>query len=405
MPWRANSPMSEKKAFVRACTNRRRHIADICTQFGISEKTGHKILKRYRESGEDGLEDRSHAVRNHPFRITEDVERVILNLKSAHPDYGPQLIHDRLIQHEPFKHWPAASSIGELLKRHGLVKSRRRRESAGRGTYLNSSLTQATEPNLVWTADFKGEFRLSSGYREYCYPLTVMDLSSRFVLGIRALHTTSVAQTKRQFTTIFREYGLPRVIRTDNGVPFAHPTAIGRLGKLALWWVRLGIRPEHIRPGQPSENGAHERFHKTLKAAATKPASSSLISQQQRFDAFKEEYNTHRPHRSLDDRRPPRHFYSNSSRIFPARLPPLTYPENALERRVTSGGTIRWHYDKVFISSNLVGETVGIIEEADNSLTLVYGNLELGTLDPDLKAIRPAVRWRNSDLTPDQSTD
>ena len=405
MPWRASSPMSEKKAFIRECTNRRRHIADICAQFGISEKTGYKILKRYREFGEAGLGDRSHAVRDHPFRITEEVERVILSLKQAHPDYGPQLIHDRLVHHQPFKHWPAASSIGELLKRHGLVKRRRLREGAERGPYLNSSLTKATELNLVWTADFKGEFRLNSGYREYCYPLTVMDLNSRFVLGIRALDTTSVAQTKKQFITIFREYGLPQVIRTDNGVPFAHPTAIGNLGKLALWWVRLGIRPEHIRPGKPSENGAHERFHKTLKAAATKPASSSLVSQQQRFDDFREEYNTHRPHRSLENRRPPRDFYLNSPRIFPERLPPLIYPENALKRRVASGGTIRWHYDKVFISSNLIGETVGIIEEADNSLRLIYGNLELGTLEPDRKSITPGVRWRNTDLPPDQSID
>jgi putative transposase len=404
VPWRQNSPMSEKKAFVRACTDRRRYIAEICAEFGISEKTGYRLLKRYRESGEAGLEDRSHAVRNHPFQITEEVERVILSLKHAHPDYGPQVIHDRLRQHEPFKHWPAASSIGELLKRHGLVKRRRRRDRSGRRTYLNSFLTRATEPNLVWTADFKGEFKLNSGAREYCYPLTVMDLSSRFILGIRALHTTSVAQTRKQFTTIFREYGLPRVIRSDNGVPFAHPTAIGRLGQLALWWVRLGIRPEHIRPGTPSENGAHERFHKTLKAAATKPASPSLVSQQQRFDDFRDEYNNHRPHRSLDDRRPPRDFYLKSPRVFPERLPSLTYPERALKRRVTSAGTIRWHFERIFISSNMAGDYVGILEEPDNSLKVLYGNLELGTLDSDRNKLTPGVRWRN-DLTPDQSID
>lgn len=396
MPWRVSSPMSERKAFIRAWTERSRNVADICAEFGISEKTGYKLIKRFREFGDAGLEERSHAVRNHPFRITEDVEQIIIRLKHAHPEYGAQVIHDRLKSHEPFKHWPAASSIGELLKRHGLVKRRRRRDGVERGAYLKSFLTKGTEPNLVWTADFKGEFRLNSGNREYCYPLTVLDLSSRFALGIRALCTTSVAQTKKEFTTIFREYGLPRVIRTDNGVPFAHPTAIGNLGKLALWWVRLGIRPERIRPGKPGENGAHERFHKTLKAAATKPSSSSLMLQQKRFDDFREEYNTHRPHSSLDGRRPPGDFYSSSPRIFPKRLPELVYPEEAIKRRVTAVGNIRWHYDKVFVSSNLAGEDVAIIEAEDNTLRLIYGSLELGTLDPDRKKLTAGVRWRDS---------
>lgn len=223
-----------------------------------------------------------------------------------------------------------------------------------------------------------------------------MDLSSRFALGIRALDTMSVAQTKNQFTTLFREYGLPLIIRTDNGVPFAHPTAIGGLGQLALWWVRLGIRPEYIHRGKPSENGAHERFHKTLKAAATKPASSSLELQQQRFDEFREEYNSHRPHRSLKDRRPPRDFYSASPRSFPEKLPPLVYPEGALKRRVAPAGTITWHYERIFISSNLAGEDVGIIEEDHDSLSLIYANLHLGQIDPERHVLIPGVRWRHT---------
>lgn len=395
MPWRESSPVSERKAFVRACTDRKRKIADICRQFGISEKTGYKYLKRYRDFGEAGLEDRSHAVLEHPFRISEEVQERVLALKREHPYYGPQLIHDRLVQHEPSKHWPAASSIGELLKRHGLVHRRRRRDHDQERAHLNSYLTKASEPNLVWTADFKGQFRLNTGLGVYCYPLTVMDLSSRFILGIRALDTVSVEQTRGQFTRIFREYGLPWVIRSDNGVPFAQHNALGRLGQLALWWVRLGIKPEHIRPGRPSENGAHERFHKTLKAAATKPASASLRSQQQRFDTFQEEYNDHRPHRSLEDRKPPREFYVSSARSFPEKLPSLVYPDRAIRRIVSTSGMIKWRNKSIFISSNMAGDYVGMIEEPDDSFSLLYGNLELGRIDAETTKFTPGVKWRD----------
>ena len=395
VPWRESSPVSERKDFVRACTDRRRKIADICREFGISEKTGYKMLGRFRKFGDKGLEDRSHAVLVHPFRISSEVEEQIIALKRAHPHYGPQTIHDRLIQHEPLKHWPAASSIGELLKRHGLVHRRRRRDHGKERAQLNSDLTKASEPNHVWTADFKGQFRLNAGSGIYCYPLTVMDLSSRFVLGITALGTVSVEQTKREFTRIFREYGLPGVIRSDNGVPFAHPNAIGRLGQLALWWVRLGVKPEHIRPGKPSENGAHERFHKTLKAAATRPASPSLAAQQTRFDHFRAEYNDHRPHRSLQDRRPPRDFYTTSPRAYPEKLPPLIYPEGAIMRRVSTGGHIKWQNERIFISGNMSGDYLGILEEPDDSFSVIYGSLELGQIDAETKNFTPRVRWRD----------
>ena len=396
MPWRESSPVSERKEFVRACTDRRRKIADICREFDISEKTGYKVLRRYRELGEAGLEDRSHAVLEHPFRITHEVRDQILALKRAYPHYGPQTIHDRLVQHEPLRHWPAASSIGELQKRNGLVHRRRRRDHDQERAQLNSHLTKASVPNLVWTADFKGQFRLNTGFGIYCYPLTVMDLSTRFVLGLTALETVSIEQTKREFARIFKEFGLPRVIRTDNGVPFAQPNSIGRLGQLALWWVRLGIKPEHIRPGRPSENGSHERFHRTLKEAATKPASPSLSAQQERFDRFREEYNDHRPHRSLKNRRPPREFYVSSPRAYPDKLPPLIYPDRAMMRLVIRGGAIKWQNERIFISSNIVGDYVGIIEEPDDCFSVNYGNLQLGRIDAQSKHFTPGVRWRDS---------
>lgn len=402
MPWRESSPVSERIAFIRACTDRNRRIADICYEFGISEKTGYKILKRYRDFGEAGLEDRSHAVLEHPFRIGKDVQERILAIKRAFPHYGPRIIHDRLVQHEPLRHWPAASSIAELLKRHGLVRPRRRKDHDKERAHLNSHLTKATEPNLVWTADYKGEFRLATGlgggpHGSYCYPLTVMDLCCHFSLCIEALRTIAIQETKAEFTRVFREYGLPDVMRTDNGVPFAQPNAIGRLGQLALWWVRLGIKPEHIRPGRPSENGAHERFHRTLKAAATKPPAKSFKSQQERFDEFREEYNSHRPHRSLKDRRPPNEFYVSSPRPYPEKLPALVYPDRAIMRLVMTNGTIKWRNETIFLSSNLMGQYVGIVEDAETSLSVRYANLQLGRIDADSKTFIPGAAWIKPD--------
>lgn len=393
MPWRESSPVSERKAFIQACLDRNRTITEICSEFGISRKTGYKILKRYRLFGEFGLEDRSHAVLEHPFRISHEVRERVLALKEKHPDYGPRLIHDWLVQHEPLKHWPAASSIGELFRRQGLVRRRPRRNRDFERAALNSHLTNSKEANLVWTADFKGQFRLNTGWGIYCYPLTVMDLSSHFALGIRALDTISVEPTKQGFIRIFSEYGLPSVIRTDNGVPFAQPNAIGRLGKLAFWWVRLGIKPEHTRPGKPSENGAHERFHRTLKAATAKPASASLRSQQKRFDDFRSEYNDHRPHLSLADRRPPREFYTNSPRAYPTKLPALEYPERAIKRLVTTDGTFKWRNRPIFLSTNIIGEYVALTEEPADTFCVSYGNLQLGLLNAESNEFTPAARW------------
>ena len=389
--------MSERKAFIRACTDRRRTIAQICIEFGISEKTGYKVLRRFRKEHDELLEDRSHAVLHHPFRIPGEVKEKILSLKLAHPQYGPQTIHDWLIQNEPGQRWPAASSIGEILKRNGLVNQHRKRDRNAERAHLNSSLTKASEPNLVWTADFKGQFRLGRGSGKYCYPLTVMDLNSRFILCLKGLETTAIHETRREFTRIFREYGLPRVIRTDNGVPFAQHNSIGRLGQLAFWWVRLGIKPEHIRPGRPGENGAHERFHRTLKDTATRPSSQSMKPQQERFDAFRVEYNTLRPHRSLKERRPPKHFYSSSERSFPEHLPPIVYPDGALMRRVSRCGFIKWRGQEIFISANIAGSYVGIFEvaseEGSDELSVRFANMQLGLLDLDTKTLKPEVRW------------
>jgi putative transposase len=249
------------------------------------------------------------------------------------------------------------------------------------------------EPNMVWTADFKGQFRLRRGSGAYCYPLTVLDLHTHYLLACRALGSTSVTPARQVFIRLFREYGLPMVLRTDNGIPFAQPNALGRLGALAFWWVRLGIRPEHITPARPSEAGAHERFHKTLKAATTRPASESFASQQKRFDNFKREYNNDRPHQSLPEHRPPGHLYTSSARPYPTRLPALVYPESSFVRLVDSSGNIKWRGQGLFLSGNLAGDYVSLSEGEHDIFTIAYGSLELGDFDSNTKRFTPRVQW------------
>ena len=387
MPWRESSPMSERLAFIKACLNRSESIVEICDRFGISEKTGHKWLHRFQF--DEGLSDRSHAPHHRPHRMSADVAAKILRLRRRYR-HGAGKLHDWLVQHYPNEHWPAASTIGELLAREGLLRKHRRRRPEERAA-LHQARTVALEPNRVWTADFKGEFRLQPG--PYCYPLTILDLHSHYLLGCTALGTTAVATARQAFVHVFRRYGLPHVLRTDNGVPFAQPNAIGRLGSLAFWWVRLGIRPEHIRPGRPADNGAHERFHKTLKAAVTQPASSSLGAQQRRFDHFRHEYNVDRPHQSLPQRRPPASVYTPAARPYPARLPALCYPETSEVRLVDSTGSIKWQTHHVFLSHNIRGEYVSLTETETDLVTIAYASLALGDFDPHLKRFIPRVRW------------
>jgi transposase InsO family protein len=388
--------MSERLEFVKACLDRSEHVVRICDRFGISEKTGQKWLKRFREGGPGALEDRSHAPLTHQGRIMPEVRDRIIALKKKYPLYGPEKIHDWLVIHEPREpglRWPAVSSIGELLKRSGLVRRKRRRHMPLERADLDSVRTRSTEPNMVWTADFKGEFRLKSGLGEYCYPLTVLDLTTHFLLGCTALRTTAIVPTKQAFERLFIEYGLPSVMRTDNGVPFAQPNALGRIGKLAFWWVQLGIRPEYIAPGRPSENGAHERFHRTLKAATTKPSSPSLRAQQKRFDEFRREYNTERPHRSLPQRRPPAQFYEPSPRSYPSKLPAMIYPDSSTVRLVDSSGNIKWRSRSFFLTTNLAAQYVALSEGAGDLITITYGRLELGGIDPETNRFRPGLKW------------
>lgn len=303
----------------------------------------------------------------------------IIALRRKHPLYGAALLRNWLVQHEPGQPWPAASTIGDLLKRERLIRSRRRRHSPPQAR-VESGRTIASAPNVVWIADFKGQSRLGTGV--YCYPLTVLDLHSHFLLRCTALDTTTIASSRRVFERLFRQYGLPDVLRTDNGVPFAQPNALGRMGALAFWWVRLGIRPEHTRLATPSDNGAHERFHRTLKNHTMRPCASSFGAQQRRFDRFAVEYNTERPHTSVPDRHPPGHAYHPSERPYPAKLPPLMYAAADTVRHVDSSGFIKWRSQPVFLSGNLAGEDVGLTTGSEDQLTIPCADLILGEYDP-----------------------
>lgn len=400
MPWSDITPMSQRIEFVELYHQRRHTVAELCRLFCISEKTAYKVLARFRAEGFAGLADRSHTPKCAPHQLSPEVIERVLSLRGKHPTWGARKLRSRLMVLDPLKHWPAPSTIGSLLTRHGLTRPRRR-SFDHRGPRLDQSLASAHAPNDVWTADFKGEFALISG-RE-CYPLTIADLHSRFLLGCTALSGPRCSATQLVFRRIFQCYGLPRVIRTDNGPPFASARALAALSPLALWWIHLGIRPERIRPGHPQQNGQHERMHRTLKAEAIRPAPArTLVDQQRRFDHFRREFNTERPHEALGQTTPQNH-YVTSTREYPVSLPRFEYDAGALVRRVSCGGFIKWCDKPIFLSSVLAGEDVSLEETASDQWTIAIGPLALGVLNQADQSFTPGAYWLEK--TPEPADD
>lgn len=395
MPWKEITQVEQRRSFIHTVFLRRKPMAQICAEFQISEKTGYKWVRRFLQEGDESLADRSHAPHTIPHRMPEAIAAYFLSLRRQHPTWGPRKLVAYAAAHEATRQWPAPSSVGALLKQAGMVRQRRFRRAGRIGNAWGQ--TVAGEPNAVWTADFKGEFRLGTG--PYCYPLTVLDAHSRYLLGCHALDSTRGRDTMVVFRQLFREYGLPAVIRTDNGPPFGSGAAIARLSPLAVWWIRLGIRPERITPGQPQENGAHERMHRTLKAETTRPAAATWRGQQRRFDAFRASYNTERPHEALG-LHPPGTVYTPSSRPYPGRLPKLDYPPGTDVRRVTSIGQTCWRGTHIFLSSLLAGQDVGIEQATDQRWTVAFGPLILGHINAATSTFEPAAYWRPSPITP-----
>jgi putative transposase len=391
MPWHTHSLMSQRLEFIHAILRRApgESIRDICRATGISEKTGHKWLTRFGEGGPGALADRSHAPHTPAHQVPPERVTAICALREAHPTWGARKLRDVLQREQPTIAWPAASTITTLLDRAGLL-SRRRRSPRERSAWARGTLTAPAAPNDVWAADFKGEFRLRDG--TWCYPLTISDLQSRAVLRVHALAGTSSAPAAASFRTCFAEFGLPHVIRTDNGVPFGIPAALGGLSTLAVWWIRLGIRPERIDKGVPQQNGTHERMHRTLKAETTQPVSASPAEQQTRFDAWRRTFNERRPHEALGGRCPAQ-LYAPSPRPLPPRLPPLDYPATADLRRVSVGGHITWRTQTLFLSAVLAHQYVGLIETAEDEWTIRLGPLILGVYSQTLLAFTEHLSW------------
>jgi putative transposase len=357
-------------------------MSPLCREFGISRVTGYKIFNRYKACGLDALNDRSRRPYRHANKLPFQVERTLLAIKREHPSWGAPKIRDKVIRQWPMIKPPAASTIHAVLDRHGLVKRRRRRRYKAQGTELRA----ACSANGLWCADFKGEFML--GNQQYCYPLTITDYRTRYLLACEGLTSVSTDFAFAVFERVFKEFGLPAAIRTDNGTPFASANALFGLSKLAVWWLRLGIQLQRIKPGNPQQNGRHERMHLTLKKEATKPASFNFLQQQERFDRFIEVYNQQRPHQALNGAYPG-DLYTPSARPY---LPPPEpeYPFHDRTVRVTRCGRICLGKRKINLSQVFAGQCVGI-REVDEQIWLVsFMHYDLGFFDQDEGRIEPA---------------
>ena len=322
MPWKERSVMDERMRFVIRLKDGDA-MASLCREFGISRKTGYKIFERYQECGLEGLSDRTRRPFRYANQLPEQVEAAIVSAKREKPHWGARKIRERLLRRLPHAiKIPAASTIHAVLDRHGLVQPMGPRRNRAQGTPLSEGLL----PNDLWCTDYKGEFQLSD--RRYCYPLTVTDYCSRYLLLCEALESNREELAFPAFEPLFHERGLPRAIRSDNGVPFASPHGLFQLSKLSVWWLRLGISIERIRPGHPQQNGRHERMHLTLKKETTRPAGANILQQQAKFDAFLEEFNQERPHEALAMKCPARGllYFSPSVSRHPRTSLPISRP-------------------------------------------------------------------------------
>jgi putative transposase len=368
--------MDEKKDFIEEWKRQEVSLAELCRGYGISRQTGYKWVERYELEGESGLEEHSRAPLQHPQAMLPKVSRALMSLRSEHPSWGPRKLRAYLQRDTPKIVWPAASSIGDLLRREGLAHPRRKRK---RTPPYTQPLQHAAAPNQVWCADFKGWFLTQDGAR--CDPLTITDAYSRYLIRCCAVKKTDGEHAWAVFEAAFREFGLPEAIRTDNGSPFAS-RAPGGLSQLSMLWLRLGIRHERIEPGKPQQNGRHERMHQTLKHETASPPERNLRRQQMAFLRFQQEYNQTRPHEALQYETPASR-YVGSERRYPARLPELEYPEGAHLRRVSHQGSVRLHGVRMFVSALLAWEVVGLleVETHPDCLEVYYGPLVIGWMD------------------------
>lgn len=380
MPWKESGVVHERMVFVSRLESGER-MSDLCREFGISRKTGYKIHARYKEQSVVGLHDRKRTPERIPHRTAKEVVERVVQLRREHPTWGPTKLRAWLLENQEGPRWPAASTIGELLKKQGLVVPRRRRRHVEQSAW---ALSEPQQPNELWCIDFKGQFRLGNG--RYCYPLTVTDAHTRFLLVCEGMECIDGERVWDELERAFCTYGLPDAIRSDNGSPFASRGVAG-ISKLSARWLSLGIRHERIEPGEPQQNGRHERMHRTLKAETTRPAAHSLLAQQERFDRFREIYNEQRPHQALGQTPPARH-YRRSTKRWPAKSSPK-YPLHDQVRTVGSSGHIRVGEPpvQIFLSTALAGLNVGLRELESNRWLASFADMDLGVFDLQAKTL------------------
>jgi transposase InsO family protein len=368
MPWKTSSVMDEKVRFIVEYERDELTMAELCARSGISRETGYVWVRRYRQYGLKGLMELDRAPRHHPNQTDAAIEASVLALREAHMRWGPRKLKRILERDQPGRVWPASSTIGEIVKRAGLVAPRRKRRRTEPYTH---PLAHANESNRVWCADFKGWFRAGDGAR--IDPLTITDAWSRYLLRCQAVEKTDTERVRAIFEAAFREHGLPEAIRTDNGAPFAS-SAVGGLSRLAVWWIKLGIEPERIEAGHPEQNGRHERMHRSLKLEVER--AGDWRAQQRELDRFRQDFNRVRPHEALD-MQTPASVYQPSPRPYPSREPEIEYPDTMLVRRVRSQGCFRWKKHDVFLSEVLWGEPIGLLPQDDQIFTVYFAHMPL----------------------------
>ena len=393
MPWKETCAMDQKVGMVGDYLRGEFSITELSRHFAVSRKTIYKWVGRYKVEGAKGLEEHSRAPGTHPNATAPWVARELVAAKLIHQRWGPKNLLALLWGRYPGVRWPAASTAGEILKRQGLVISRRRRHRTAPYTEPFGQCKRASD---VWSADFKGQFRTGDGI--LCYPLTVSDSCSRYLLLCHGLIQPTFEEVRPWFEWLFRRYGMPKAIRTDNGPPFAS-VALGGLSKLSAWFISLGIRPERIEPGHPEQNGRHERLHRTLKEATAKPPRADLEKQQRAFDEFLKEYNLERPHEALGQRTPGS-IYTPSLTPYPERLREVEYEPDFIVRRVRSNGEIRWKGKMVYVSEALIGEQVALREREEHLFEVRFSFVLLGVLNELTGRIMPQASQKGEELLP-----
>jgi len=382
--------MDEKLRFVFEFERDEESMKALCERFGISRETGYVWLRRYRQRGAEGLVEVNRAAKRHPNQTCAQIEQAVLELRQAHMRWGPRKLKRILERDQPWRGWPASSTMGEIVKRAGLVIARKKRR---RTEPYTEPLHHAVASNRVWCADFKGWFRSGDGTR--VDPLTITDACSRYLLRCQAVEKTDTERVRAIFEAAFREYGLPGAIRTDNGAPFAS-SAVGGLSRLAVWWIKLGIVPERIEAGHPEQNGRHERMHRTLKLEVR--LGEDWRAQQRELDRFRHDYNQVRPHEALG-MQTPASVYEPSRRAYPARLAEVEYPDEMLVRSIKRQGCFRWKKHDVFLSEVLWGERVGLLPVDDDCFTVYFAHMPLALFETRTGKTYPLPKGRGGQTT------